>query len=311
MQRSNRRRNNKRSIYRHRRRPRLRQWLPFAICLAMVVVSASALIGYGINALQRRRANDRLSQGYEAAFVQQSTPEVTQQPEMTQPLRTPAPSVTPTLAPAYRSLSGNVPNKARQLYQQNSDLVGWLYINGVVSLPVVYRDNVHYLTHDFEGRENDGGTLFLDQMHPLTEQTQNLLIHGHNMYDSSMFGIVSTYYKLDMVKNHGFASFSTMYAPEDYVICGVLRVDPNPGSDGYFSYVGMDKFHSEQAFLDFVQEMQARSMFAIPIDVQPCDSLLSLSTCIDDDRLVLFFRRFRPGESKESLQPLLNRAVKR
>lgn len=73
--------------------------------------------------------------------------------------------------------------------------MAWLRIPDVVSLPVVCRDNTYYLNHDFFGRESDSGTLFLDEAHSLEYGTQYMVIHGHNMYDGSMFGLLSHYRK--------------------------------------------------------------------------------------------------------------------
>ena len=301
------------------RRVDIRRLVPFAFFLVLFVVSAAMLVDYGVHSLKRKSENNRLAENYEEAFsVGETMIPMSAEPEAVQtaaptaePVATPAPTAEPTLAPAYHTLSGTVPQKAQGLYRQNNDLVGWLYIKGVASLPVVQRDNEFYLNHGFDGKPSDGGTLFLDEYHPMAEDTQNFLIHGHNMYDSSMFGIVSTYNKLSMVKNSGFARFSTMYAPEDYVICAVLRVSPDPSSERYLPYVGRAKFADEAQFLSFVNELQARSMFNIPVDVQPYDALLSLSTCIDDDRLLVVFRRVREGETKDALQALLNRTVKK
>ena len=37
------------------------------------------------------------------------------------------------------------------------------------------------------GAQSASGTLFLDEAHPLEADTQYLVVHGHNMYDGSMF----------------------------------------------------------------------------------------------------------------------------
>ena len=211
----------------------------------------------------------------------------------------------PQLKDTYRRLSGDTFPKAQKLYEQNNDLVGWLYIKGVVDLPVVYRDNEYYLTHNFNQKSDKGGALFLDENHPLTESTQNLVIHGHNMYDSSMFGILSSYYKLDVVKSNPFAAFSTMYDQEDYVIFAVLRVNTAVKNSQYFNYIGKPRFKDEISFYNYTGEIKDRSLFQIPIDVQPTDSILTLATCIQDDRLVVFYRSVRSGETRNGLQELV------
>lgn len=328
MQRNRNSRRRRRPAYRRRHRLDLRRFVPFLCFLTIFVVSASMLGNYIVRSAHRKSDNIQMAQNYENAFMGReavilaadggsngSVPaDATVSPDVSAaPTSTPAPTATPapTLLDTYREFSGDIPSKASKLYIQNSDLVGWLYIKGVVSLPVVQRDNSYYLTHNFAGEEDSGGTLFLDEYHPMSESLQHLLIHGHNMHDSSMFGIVSTYEKLSVAQSNGFASFSTMYAPEDYVLYAVLRVSSDVSDDGYFSYVGTPNFYSEDDFYAFAAEVKDRSMYDIPIDVEPSDALLSLSTCIGDDRLLVCFRRFRDGETKDSLQPLLNQIRKK
>ena len=308
-------------IYIFGRRINLARLIPFAVFLIIFIVSASLLLNYAAESAKRKKENAGLVKEYEAAFVMEdNVPAATQSAEAAPLLTaeptaqaTAAPTAAPTAEPrpvmptSFRDLGGDIPMNAWQLYQQNNDLVGWLYIKGVVSLPVVYRDNTFYLDHNFDQQPDKGGTLFLDQYHPMQEDTQNLLIHGHNMYDNSMFGIVTNYDKLDNVKSHPFARFSTMTGGwEDYVICAVLRVDPDPGDKDYFQYVGRAKFSDEDSFNSYANQLKQRSMFYIPTDIQPSDAMLSLSTCVDDDRLLVVFRRIRPGETTEQLQEMVN-----
>jgi len=293
------------------RRVNLKRLIPFCCFLLIFIVSASMLANYAVNSVRRKSINIQMADGYETSFVGREAeilaPVVTAVATAT-PVPGPVATPAPTLLLSYHDFSGDVPDKAGRLYIQNSDLVGWLYIKGVVSLPVVQRDNSFYLNHNFEGAPDSGGTLFLDQYHPMSESLQHLLIHGHNMHDSSMFGIVSGYEKLSMVRSSGFATYSTMHAPEEYVLCAVLQVSADPADADYFSYVGTPNFFNEDEFYAFAGDLKKRSMFDIPIDLQPSDALLSLSTCIGDDRLLVCFRRIRANETRESLQALLNQA---
>jgi len=274
----------------------------FIFFLAIGIFALIRLVDYGVDSVRRKQENARLSREYTDAFAGEEA-DLSQEAQ-SQPVATPQ----AVLLDSYRSLKGDVSQRAKNLYKQNNDLVGWLYINGIVDLPVVYRDNEYYLTHNFKGKKDSGGALFLDEYHPLTEQTQNLVIHGHNMHDGSMFGILRSYDDLDVVKSHAFARFSTLFAPEDYVIFAVLRVVPNQYDSDYFPYIGKPRFSSTDEFYSYTNELKQRSMFGIPVDVRPSDGLLTLATCIGDDRLVVAFRRVRDGESRESLQTCVDLA---
>ena len=200
------------------------------------------------------------------------------------------------VATDFHITSGDVLPDMLKLLKTNPDTVGWLGIDGIVHLPVVYRDNEYYLTHDFGGHHNTSGTLFLDQASPVTAQTQNLLIYGHSMYDGSMFGLLTHYRKLETLRQHPLIRFSTLWEKETYVIFAVLKQAPEA-----FDYYSHPFFASSTAFETYVDSVLARSIFDIPVDVRPTDALLTLSTCIDDDRLVVFARRIRADETNDEL----------
>lgn len=206
----------------------------------------------------------------------------------------------------FHKTSGDVLPDMLKLLQTNPDTVGWLNINGIVHLPVVYRDNVYYLTHDFSGRHNTSGALFLDQGSPITAQTQNLLIHGHSIYDGSMFGLLTHYQKLSTLTKHPLIRFSTLYEKETYAVFAVLKVKA-----GTFEYAGHPTFPSDAAFEDYVDSVCQRSLYDIPVDVKPSDALLTLSTCIDDDRLVVMARKLRNGETQDELISAIEQSRKR
>ena len=53
----------------------------------------------------------------------------------------------------------------KELFEQNNDLIGWLYIEGTgIDYPVMQTpdDENYYLYRDFEGQENKNGCLILD-----------------------------------------------------------------------------------------------------------------------------------------------------
>ena len=189
----------------------------------------------------------------------------------------------------------------QKLAGENPDTIGWLGIGGVVYQPVVYRDNEFYLTHDFTGAKNASGTLFLDENSPLTGETQNLLIHGHSMNDGSMFGILTHYRKLYFLRQHPLISFSTLWEKESYAVFAVLQVSSKAEDAAYFNYFDHATFTSDAEFNGYIRELRARSKFEIPVDAKPTDALLTLSTCLDDDRLVIVARRLRVGETKDEL----------
>ena len=303
-----------------------RRFLPALLCLGLIAFGAVRLIVYFAHSHGVKQANAELQAIYEgshsaaskstalASLAPESAPESTAVPTLASELAsesTPEPSVQPiaTLKPEYQLVSEEIRPEMRALFAKNRDLVAWLRISGVVSLPVVYRDNTYYLTHDFDRKSSSAGTLFLDELHPLVPKTQHLVIHGHNMYDGTMFGLLSHARKLDFVRDHGFASLNTLYREERYVLFCVNSVPEDVNAGGYIAYTGTPTFRTEHQFNAFIQALREHSFYEIPIEVTPADALLTLSTCLDDERLILTYRRVREGESEESLQMLLNQSA--
>ncbi len=191
------------------------------------------------------------------------------------------------------------------------NFVAWIQIPDVLDLPVVYRDNDYYLTRDFSKQKNASGAIFLDVNHPFKEKTQNLLLHGHNMKDGTMFGRLAQYlYDDTYLRNHPFIYFDTLWHKEQYVIVAVLNVSLKPGDARFFNYFTHDTFSSDAEFAMYIRQLQLRSRYAIPIDVQPSDALLTLSTCLEEDRLVIVARRLRENETRSELRTLIRMATK-
>jgi len=234
------------------------------------------------------------------------------------PDQTAMPAASPTPRPLdvvkttkFHQVGGDALPEMEALYQENRDLVGWLRMEGILDLPVVYKDNEYYLKRDFYKNKSAAGTLFLDENHPFRENAQNLLLHGHNMKDGTMFGRLVQYEtNLSFLKNNPFIQYSTLWNKEQYVIFAVLHVSLDVHSEQFFNYFTHHTFSSDAQFENYVRSLQNRSVFSIPVDVRPGDALLTLSTCLDNDRLVIVARRLRQGESKSDLRHLVQLAAK-
>ena len=247
-----------------------------------------------------------------AAAVSAATPEpVTALEGYAQAQATPSPAGDAVKTTAFHRYGGTALPEMEKLYARNHDLVGWLTIDEVLDLPLVYKDNSYYLTHDFDKNKSTSGTLFLDVNHPLRERTQNLLLHGHNMKDGTMFGRLTQYEQnIDYLKAHPFVELSTLWEKESYVIFAVLVVSLDVRDERFFDYYSHPTFSSDNAFSIYIRELELRSMYAIPMDVRPSDALLTLSTCMGEDRLVIVCRRVREGESRSSLRETIRLAAR-
>jgi len=295
------------------------------ICVALF--SAWQIGSILLRSLRTMLLNEELSQQRAAIIKEQQdipAPESEYQPAITaaetqeapaqeaqpaMPAATAAPDIVKTMK--YRGVGGEALPEMAALYEKNSDLVAWIQIPEVLDLPIVYRNNDYYLTRDFNKQKNASGTIFLDVNHPFRERTQNLLLHGHNMKDGTMFGHLVQYLHDDTyLRYHPFIYFDTLWHKEQYVIFAVLNVSLDPKDERFFNYFTHDTFSSDKEFAAYIRQLQLRSQYAIPIDVTPSDALLTLSTCLEEDRLVIVARRLREGETRSDLRALIRMATR-
>lgn len=240
------------------------------------------------------------------------TPEL-RQTETPLPAQTALPTPTPDVVRStqYQRLGGEPLEQMEKLHEQNHDLVAWVTIDGVLDEPVVYRDNRYYLTHDFYRNASSAGTIFLDEDHPMGERTQNLLLHGHNMKDGTKFGRLTQYEKsVEYLKEHPFIEFSSLWHQENYVVFSVMVVSLDTQSGRFIEYFAHPTFASDQEFEEYIRRTQLNSLYAVALDIQPSDALLTLSTCMDEERLVILARRQREDESRSELRRIVQMAVR-
>ncbi len=194
------------------------------------------------------------------------------------------------------------------LYQENSDIVGWIEIeNTQINYPVVKTsDNDFYLTHNFYKKKERHGTPFMDYRNSFDQLNFNTVLHGHNMKsDNQMFSDLENYYKgngaITYYRKHPLISFDTVYEEMDWKIFAVFTCSVNSNDDSYFDYYNVLNLTTNEMFEEFISGVRARSIFNIPVDVKPTDNILTLSTCYyeyEDQRLVVMARKVRSGESR-------------
>lgn len=195
--------------------------------------------------------------------------------------------------------------KFSKLLEYNSDTKGWLNIPGTnIDYPVLqaYDGSEFYLTRDFEGNKDKNGSLFIDGNCNVDEPTKNIVIHGHNMDTTKMMFYELTKYKdINFYKEHPVITFDSIYDESKWKIIALLRVSgKNSANDGFNFMQG--NFESDEEFLDFLYQIQVRSLYKCPVDVNEDDSLLMLSTCtyeVYNYRTVVVARKVRKDETEE------------
>ena len=144
-------------------------------------------------------------------------------------------------------------------------------------------------------------------------QSDNIVLYGHNQADGTMFGTLQKYKitkqntsKFDFYLQHPTFTFSNLYEEYTYKIIAlfVCEVEPYQTRDGnVFDYHNYIIFGSkERTFEEFMANVEERSQIITGVDVCEDDKFLTLSTCSNEfepSRFVVIGRRVRDGESPE------------
>lgn len=186
--------------------------------------------------------------------------------------------------------------KFAALRDQNSDFIGWISIEGTnLNFPVMYAPNNKdfYLRHDFSKEYSVYGVPYLDEKTTLgaNDQSENLIVYGHNMKTGTIFGCLTGYKEADYYTEHPLIQFDTVYGDGTYEVFAAFSIDVvQDTSFVYNQYVDMD----EETYNTYVDEVISRSDVDSGIRPEYGEQLLTLSTCeysSDNGRYVVVARR--------------------
>lgn len=304
-----------------------------AVCAIVFVVCSVLLISYFADSLKTRRATREMAEIM--ASVTEAPPEETASAQTEVPAAAsvtaaPAPTSAPAAAqqtavpsaeeiwpeeyPGNRAL--RVSASIYELQQKNSDIVGYLTIDGVLSEPVLQKDNNYYLTHNSLKQSSKTGALFLDETCNLDTVPTQMVIHGHNMKEGSMFGSLKKYKVKDAsyYKANPFITFNSKYENGRYVIFAICEVDTEPDAMDYLPFWIYSRFVDVEEFTDYVTRVRDLSHIRSEVDVVPGDRLLTLATCSGSEsskRLLVVARKIRDGENELELNMAVMRTADR
>lgn len=187
-------------------------------------------------------------------------------------------------------------DKYAGLYEENSDLAGWLSIEGMkINYPVMQcGDDEYYLHHDFYGNEDKYGCLYVRETADVNTPGTNFVIYGHNMRDGSMFGDLDFYKDEDFFKEHSMISFDTLYEERTYEIVAVFLSRVYKEDEEVFKYYDFYEADTQEEFQDFYENIKSMSLYDTGVTAEYGDTFITLSTCayhVEDGRLVVVAKR--------------------
>lgn len=170
--------------------------------------------------------------------------------------------------------SGTIRPGFEELLKQNSDVVGWLTVDGTqIDYPILQSsDNQTYLTQSYNDNESRAGSIFLDYRNDVESEELNTVVYGHRMKDGSMFQHLTKYLDEDFLSSHPTFQFDTLYDSYEAEVFAVY----NTLTD--FNYIQTD-FDSELEYAELLYDVGETSKFETDVDVTTEDRIITLSTC--------------------------------
>ena len=172
--------------------------------------------------------------------------------------------------------------KIEKLQKENSDIVGWIEIEGTnINYPVLQTtNNEFYLTHNYNKEYSKTGSIFLDKNVELNKPSTNFLIYGHRSIDGEMFEELIKYKKEKYYKAHPTIKFTTVNDESEYEIIAVFlsRVYYKKETDVFRYYYFIDAKNKEE-YDYYINNSKKNSLYDTGKIAEYNEQLLTLSTC--------------------------------
>ena len=171
-----------------------------------------------------------------------------------------------------------------ELKALNEDYLFWIRVPETnINYPVVRSENnEEYLYKNFKGEENSGGSIFLDSRNESLED-DNLIVHGHNMKDKSMFGTLPKLLSSDYLSNNKIIYIHLENKILEYEVFSVYvnNADFNPYKTN---------FNNDEEFNEYINSVRKKSYHTLDYVEDGKKNILTLSTCTNatgDERTIV------------------------
>lgn len=168
----------------------------------------------------------------------------------------------------------------KSLKETNNDVIAFLSVKGtnIENVIVKGNNNEYYLNHSLDRSYNQAGWTFADYRNKLNGTDKNIVIYGHNRRDGSMFGTLKNILQEEWYNEEENLEITFITENESYVyqVFSVYQIKEE-------EYYTTTEF-SKNEYADFIKVIKTRSIKDFGVQVTSEDSILTLSTCANDNR---------------------------
>ena len=162
----------------------------------------------------------------------------------------------------------------------NSDVIGWIKIDGTnINYPIMQNSD-YYLHRDIYKKYSSHGTPYLANYCDVNN-SDNLIIYGHHMKDNTMFSQLENYKNYNFYKDHKYVNIYTIKDGKTlenaYKVMIVFKTIAY--SDAGFRYYSYTNFQNEEDYAEFVENCRNLEFYDTGITGTNKDKYITLSTC--------------------------------
>ncbi|MGL6200573.1 MAG: class B sortase [Lachnospiraceae bacterium] len=177
----------------------------------------------------------------------------------------------------YKPVAGDDLSLA-ELQMLNPDVFGWLTVYGTnIDYPLVQgEDNVTYVNTSVTGESLLSGSIFLDYRNQRDFSDFNSIIYGHHMDRQAMFGDIGAFTEKEYFEARQYGNLYVSGHNYGIEFFAFLQVD------AYDSQTFTPAIEGDADQLAYLESLLEKAMYTRPIEVEPEDHLVLLSTCSSD-----------------------------
>lgn len=168
----------------------------------------------------------------------------------------------------------------QKLKNINSDIVGWIKINGTnINYPIMQNGD-YYLRRNFYKNYSTYGTPFIASYCELNK-SDNSIVYGHHMNNHKMFADLEYYKNKSFYNNHKYIKLYTLENEKTientYEIIFAFKTVAY--SNKGFNYSSFYNANTRLEYCDFISKCKELEFYSTNNSAVYGDKLLTLSTC--------------------------------
>lgn len=142
---------------------------------------------------------------------------------------------------------------------------------------------------------NPGTSIWIDWR--TKDETENIIIYGHNLKDQTMFGGLRFYKEKEFYEKHKFIQFDTLYERRMYQIIAIsssiVYYDEEPADEEYLFYEHVE-LDTKEEFDDYIKNIKENAYYETGETAYYGDEIITLCTCdynIPNERLLVVAKK--------------------